>query len=306
MTSSVNYRKQNLQGPLMMATAVMTIPLADAVAKWLSQTLSVGEIAALRFAFQTLFLLPFFLAFRHKHPFRGVYLLLGGLLAGAILFLFWGLKHLPLANNIALFFVEPLILVVFSHLFLGETITRRRWFGVTVGFIGALIILRPNWSEYGFNSLLPIAAATCYAVYLTATRALLRVSTQDPREALTLQFWVGAAGTLVMGGFVLVGQALGLSLTMLAIPEGGEWGLLVTSGALGAFAHVLFVMAFARADASILAPLQYLEIFGATLLGWWIFGDLPDGFTALGALIIVGAGIYVVREKPIASQTVSD
>ncbi len=295
---------RDLQGPLMMAAAVMTIPLADAIAKWLAAELSVGEIAALRFVFQSLFLLPFFAAFRHRHGFRAVFLLLGGLMAAAMLFLFWGLKHLPLANNIALFFVEPLILVVFSRLFLGERVTRRRWVGVSVGLLGALLILRPNWSVHGLAALLPVAAAGAYAAYLTATRAF--VTTRDHREALVLQFWVGLAAAGVMGAFLLVGQLPGWSIARLAQPDAGHWGLLALNGAIAAVVHVLVVMAFARSDASILAPLQYLEIFGATLLGWWVFGELPDMLTVAGAVIIVAAGIYVVREKSVASQPVAD
>ena len=291
-------------GVVMMATAVMTIPLADTIAKWLSAGLSVGEIATFRFVFQSLFLLPFVVAFRRNGGPRGEYAVLGVLIAASILFLFWGLKHLPLANNIALFFVEPLILVIFSRLFLGERITLRRWIGVTAGLVGALIIIRPNWSVYGLTSLLPIAAATCYAAYLTASRALVR--THHHSEALILQFWVGLAAAGVMGLFLAVGQPPGWEIAALSTPQGLEWVLLILAGGLAAFAHVLIVMAFARAEASILAPLQYLEIFGATLLGWWVFNDLSDAFTALGAVIIVAAGVYVVREMSVASQPVSD
>ncbi|MGM0594591.1 MAG: DMT family transporter [Pseudomonadota bacterium] len=292
------------RGPLMMAIAVMTIPLSDTIAKWLADSLSVGQIAALRFLFQSLFLLPFFVAFRRGYGFRRAYLMLGGLLGGALLFLFWGLKYLPLANNIALFFIEPLVLVIFSRLFLGERISPRRWAGVVAGLAGALIILRPNWSLYGLAALLPIAAACFYAAYLTATRAW--ITTRDHREALVLQFWVGLAAMLVMGGFLLAGQPLALSVTALDWPATAQWLLLVCSGALGAFAHVLIVMAFARDDASRLAPLQYLEIFGATLLGWWVFAELPDAPTVAGAALIVAAGIYVIRERRFAEQPIQD
>ena len=279
-----------------MAIAVLSIPLADTIAKWLSAQLSVGEIAWFRFVFQTLCLLPFLAISRYLGRPRAEHAWLGGLIAGAILFLFWGLAHLPLANNIALFFVEPLILVLFAALFLGERITPRRWIGVFGGLAGAVIVLRPNWSAYGLASLLPIASATCYAGYLTLTRA--RIRTTEPREALALQHWVGWAAIIVMGAFVLVGQAAGWTITAWDTPDDWQWFWLALAGLLAAFAHVLIAMAFARSDASLLAPLQYLEIFGATLLGWLVFAEWPDAFTVLGGVIIVAAGLVVVRERP--------
>ncbi|WP_322520650.1 DMT family transporter [Guyparkeria halophila] len=283
-------------GLILMALAVLTIPMSDTIAKWLSTALSVGEIAWLRFVFQTLFLLPFVAMYWRGGRLQPIHLLLGALIAASILFLFWGLAHLPLANNIALFFVEPLILVIFSALFLGERITARRWIGVLGGLVGAVVILRPNWSAYGLASLLPIAAAACYAGYLTATRAW--ADAPRPRDALVLQFWVGAAASLVMLAFMLLGAGLDWSLARWDMPATHEWFWLAIAGLLAAFAHVLIAMAFARSDASLLAPLQYLEIFGATLLGWLIFAEWPDAFTILGGLIIIAAGLIVIRERP--------
>lgn len=288
--------RQRRQGLILMAVAVVSIPVADALAKWLSTSLSVGEIAWFRFVFQTLCLLPLLAYYRHLGRPTRDHLWLGVLISGTILFLFWGLAHLPLANNIALFFVEPLILVIFSTVFLGERITPRRWIGVVVGLLGVLIVLRPNWSAYGLASLFPLAAATCFAAYLTLTRARLR--TPRPRDALALQLWVGIAACLVMGAFLLIGHHGQWAIAAWTTPAGIQWLWLAAAGGLAAFAHVLITMAFARSDASLLAPLQYLEIFSATLLGWLVFADWPDTFTVLGGLIIVAAGLVVIRERP--------
>jgi uncharacterized membrane protein len=115
-----------------------------------------------------------------------------------------------------------------------------------------------------------------------------------------LQFWVGAAASLVMLAFMLLGTGLDWSLARWDMPATHEWFWLATAGLLAAFAHVLIAMAFARSDASLLAPLQYLEIFGATLLGWLIFAEWPDAFTILGGLIIIAAA------EPIAAFMIDD
>lgn len=294
-------RQDQHLGLVLMGLAVLTIPMSDTIAKWLSASLSVGEIAWLRFVFQASLLLPFVIWYRHHgiRP-RPVYLLQGGLIAASILFLFWGLLYLPLANNIVLFFVEPLILVIFSALFLGEHITARRWIGVLGGLIGAVVILRPNWSAYGLASLLPIVSAVCYAGYLTVTRAF--ASASRVRDALSLQFWIASAAALVMLGFLLIGQGFDWSIARWTQPSPIQWFWLATAGILASVTHVLIALAFARSDASLLAPLQYLEIFGATLLGWLVFSEWPDAFTVLGGLMIVASGLIVIRERPVETH----
>ncbi|KUJ71857.1 DMT family transporter [Thiomicrospira sp. WB1] len=298
------------RGLIWMTIAVMSIPASDAIAKLLSQSLSVGQISTTRFVIQCLLLLPLWLWWRHQ----GVWLqglkfrdwLLGALIAASILFLFWGLTYLPLANNIAIFFVEPLILVLFSRLFLKETVTVKRWVAVTVGLIGALIVIRPNIEAYGWASLLPLLSATAYAAYLTLTRALR--DTPDPdhwpeaanglQKSVRLQLMISLAAASLMLLFLGLGQATSISLTDLNWPTPAQWGLLGLLGLLAAFAHVLIALAFTYASASVLAPLQYLEILGAVFFGWWLFQEWPDLLTFVGAAVIIGSGLYIAMEKP--------
>lgn len=276
----------------MMSIAVLSIPVLDCIAKILAASLSVGEIAWARFTFQALVLLPFFLVSRsHDKQFNVWYLGLGLCMSSTILFLFWGLKYLPLATNIALFFVEPLLLMVFAGVFLGEKITRQRWGAVLAGFAGAIIIIRPSWTIYGVTLLLPLASAACYAAYLAATRAYNNKS--GFIEPITLQFWVSVSAALVLSLFLVSGSHLQFTLFSLSLPTGFEWSLLLISGVVAVFGHILITLSLKNADASILAPFQYLEIFGATLLGWMIFIDIPDRFTVLGALVIISSGFYL-------------
>ena len=299
-----------MRGLLWMTLAVLTIPASDAIAKILSESLSVTQIATTRFVIAAGLLFPLWLFWRQK----GIWLqgltqadwALGGLIAASILFLFWGLSHLPLANNIAIFFVEPLILVVFSRLFLRETISRKRWLAVIVGLIGAMIVIRPNLQAYGWATLLPLLAATAYAGYLTLTR--VRAAGTDPKDwqnganglqkAVRLQLMVSICASVLLTGLMVIGQWSPGPLTQIAWPTFEAWAGLLLLGFLAAFAHVLIAIAMSQTDASVLAPLQYLEILGAVIFGWWLFGHWPDTLTWLGMGIIIAAGLYVVTEKP--------
>lgn len=298
------------RGLVWMTIAVLTIPASDAIAKLVGQSLSIGQIATTRFVIQCLLLLPLWLWWRHQ----GIWLQglrakdwwLGSLVAASILFLFWGLSYLPLANNIAIFFVEPLILVLFSKWFLKETVSRQRWIAVTVGLVGAMIVIRPNIEAYGWATILPLLAATAYAAYLTSTRALRERA--DPthwteaatslQKSVRLQLMISVTASVLMVILLGAGQMMSLALTEFQWPTLEQWQLLVLLGVLAAFAHVLIALAFSHASASVLAPVQYLEIMGAVFFGWWLFSEWPDALTFVGAAIIIGSGIYIALEKP--------
>jgi RarD protein len=286
---------QNEQGMLLMAFAVLCIPFSDALAKWLSVSLSPGEIAWGRFMFQTLLLMP--IAFQKRQRFISLYFWLALSITGAILLLFWGLKYLPLANNIALFFIEPLLLTLLCALFLKETITRTQMLAVAGGLIGALIVIRPNWAQYGIAALFPIGSAFCYAVYLMLTRI------GKTRSAFGMQFWVGGVSTVILTVALWLGEVFSLSVFAFTMPTLSLWGWLFALGLMSTGLHLLFTLAFRKSDASVLASFQYLEIITALGLGWVLFQDFPDPLTLLGAGIIIVSGIVVFRsERKIARR----
>lgn len=286
-------------GMLLMAAAMLVVPGMDAIAKVLSATLSPGEVGFVRFLLQTVTLGAVLVVRRGlKWPGRDFpYLAVSGVfLAGAILCLFWALKHMPIANAIAIFFVEPLVLTVFSAVFLRETVGWRRVLAVCVGLLGALIVIRPNWQAFGAVAVLPLITAVLFAAYLTTTRHL-----GARHSGLVMQFWAGLFAALTLGIGLGVGEAQGIEVLSFAMPTGWEWGLLLALGVLSTAGHLTIAVAFRRAPASVLAPFQYLEIINATLLGWLIFGDFPDLLTWTGAAIIVGSGLYVFsRERRLA------
>jgi drug/metabolite transporter (DMT)-like permease len=178
------------------------------------------------------------------------------------------LQHMPIPNAIAIFFVEPLILTLMSAAILGEKLGWRRLSAVAAGLIGAMIVIRPNWEAFGPAAVYPLITAVCFASYLLITR----VMTQKGGR-VALQFWIGFFAMLALALATAIGDPLGVPV----------------------------LNAFARAEAGVLAPLQYLEIISAVLIGWFVFADFPDRLTWIGTAIIIGAGIYVFyRERQLA------
>ncbi|MFV2093186.1 MAG: DMT family transporter, partial [Hyphomicrobiales bacterium] len=240
-------------------------------------------------------LLPFVLRarglrIRHRvwvHVARGV------LLAVATLMFFTSLAVLPLADAIAIFFVEPLILTVLSAVFLGEPVGWRRLLAVAVGFIGALIIIRPSFAIFGPTALLPLGTALAFAIYLVLTRLLVVAE-----STVTLQFYAGVFGSLAMTVALWLGVVGDISVLTPAMPSARQWLLLALMGLIATVGHQFVVLAIRRVGAGMVAPFQYMEIISATLLGMVLFDEFPDTATWAGVGIIVGAGLYVyIRER---------
>jgi S-adenosylmethionine uptake transporter len=284
-----------VKGMLIMAVAVLTLPGLDAFAKLAAESVPVGEIAWFRFIFQTLVLLPFVL-WRHRGWPRvhrlPVHALRGALMALATLLFFAALARMPMAEAIAIFFVEPLILTLFSALFLGETVGWRRVAAILVGFAGALLVIRPSYAAFGTAALLPLGTAVCFAGYLALSRSLSRDG-----DALTMQFTTGVVGGIVMTMALVAGWAVDITVLNPVVPDGNALVLMVGMGVVATTGHLLLTQAFRFAPAGILAPFQYLEIISATALGYLVFGDLPDDLTVIGVTIIVGSGLYIFHRE---------
>lgn len=283
-------------GVAIMAAAMFIAPMMDLFAKLLTETLSPGVIGFFRFAAQSVVLLPFMLTTRQWGRPTGLHVLAGMFLAGALVAFNSALKHMPIANAVSIFFVEPLILTLLSGYILGEGLGWRRLLGVAIGLVGALIVIRPNWDAFGPAAIYPLFAACGFASYLVTTRVMTRSGGR-----LTLQFWVGVSAMITLGITTLIGDRLGIPVLALGWPAGVQWVYLGCMGLIAAVSHQMIVHAFARAEAGLLAPLQYLEIISAVLIGWFVFADFPDPLTWLGAAIIIGAGTYVFhRERQLA------
>lgn len=281
-------------GMIMMAAGVMMAPGVHAIAKSLGGTFSPGQIAFCRFFFQFLLLLPvvWISCGGRIPPPTATHAVRGFLLAAATVFFFWALTRMPLAESSAIFFAEPLILTLMSAFFLGEKIGPRRIVAVIIGFVGALIVIRPNFQVVGPTALLPLLSAVCIAIYLTITRKMT-----DREDGRVMQFWVCLFAALTLCVAMFTGFQWSVSVLEPAWPSGTHLAILAALGTIATISHMLAIYGIRRAPAAVLAPFQYLEILGATLLGFLFFGDFPDPLTFLGIVIIVGSGLYVFRKE---------
>lgn len=277
-----------------MLSAMLVLPAMDIIAKYLSASMASGQVAWSRFLFQSILLLPFALAMKNQwhtspwyhHAARGF------LIAAATLFFFTSLIKLPVADALAIFFVEPLILTLLSPFFLGEKVGWRRLSAVAAGFLGALLIIKPGADVFGIYALLPLAASVCFAFYLILTRKLaLKTS------PVIIQFFTGLSGLVLLTGVLTTGTLVDVPLITFTTPTSSQWLLMGSLGAIGCAAHLMVVYAFSLASATSLAPFQYFEILGATVLGWYVFNDIPSATTWLGIAIIVSSGIYVMLRE---------
>ena len=207
-----------------------------------------------------------------------IHLFRSALLFGATIFIFAGFANLSLAATMAIFQTAPLLVVILSVFFLGEVVGVKRWLGVVVGFVGALIIIQPGTDTFLIASIFPLLSALCYAGYAVSTRHL--GTEEDPR---TNFFYTGLVGTIVS--------------TIILFPYFQKIELVdiiyfTLLGTLGGFGHYCLILALRRSEASLLAPFSYFDLIFSACLGMIFFTEYPTQSLILGATTIVGAGIY--------------
>ncbi|WP_235855947.1 DMT family transporter [Mesobaculum littorinae] len=278
-----------------MAVAMLLLPVGDAFAKVLTGTLDPVVVTMWRFVAQALCLVPVALLLRHRlrgAMFSPIVALSGGLVMITLSCLIGALSVMPIATAIGIFFVEPLILTLLAGPLLGEVVGPRRMTAVAVGFLGAFVVIRPGMSGFGWATVLPLLSALSYALNMIVLRRAGRT-----RSSLTVQCGAAAYAACGMIAVTLVLQGAGLVRLAPGEMPVTSWLTVAAAGAFAAASFVLIAEAFKRAEAGALAPLQYLEIVGATAAGYVIFGDFPDALTWLGIAIILGSGLYTQRRE---------
>lgn len=270
-------------GIALMAVAMLTIPLVDGIAKYLSNGHSPLFIAWARYATASAVVLPIAAATHGRTVFprerRVLHLLRTVFLVVAMTLYFMAIANIPLATAVSAYFVGPIFAVAIAAMVLKERVTPSRIASLLLGFAGAMIILRPGTAvEPGV--MLALTAGLFFALYLVATRHASKTS--DPIRTLAFQ--------CVAGTFLLTPQAM---LTW-STPASDTVLLFGGLGALSAISHFLSIAAFQYAEASTLSPLVYLELIGAALIGYIVFSEVPSGSSVIGTGMIVGAGLILL------------
>ena len=279
----------------MLASTVMFGTMA-VVIRLASAQLHPFEIAFFRNLFGFVFALPLLL--RHgpgllrtaRLPLYLVRCLIGimGMLAG-----FWAIVHLPLAQAISLSYSTPLFVTIGAVLVLGEVVRARRWSAVLLGFVGVLVIVRPGGSAFEFGHLVALFAAAMSASVAISIKFLSRTEKPDAIVLYTTLIWVPMS--LLPAWFVW------------EWPRGMIWLWIALSGLFGTLGHMFWTRALKMADASLLTPISFVQVLVVAVYGWALFGEVLDGWTALGAGIIFASNLYIARrEAQLARRAVTD
>jgi S-adenosylmethionine uptake transporter len=301
MRSVTSVQSRQTLGALQMCAGMLIIPFLDVFAKLLGATHGPFEITFWRFFMQSALMLPFVIMLRLWTVPPGTLVLQavrGLLLAMATVFFFAALKHLPMAEAIAIFFAQPMILTVLSALILGERLRARRIGAIIAGLIGTLIIVQPTILIFGWPAILPLGSALSMALYMVLTRKLS--SDVNPYQ---MQFLGSVAAMIGLGLIVLAGTVFSLSGATMSMLTEREVMWVVGMGIAATLGHAFIVFAAEKAPANLLAPFQYVEIIGATALGYLVFSDIPARSTVLGVGVNVLSGLYLFhRERVVAAR----
>ncbi|MEX4007877.1 MAG: DMT family transporter [Neoaquamicrobium sediminum] len=292
----------NLRASLFIVISMAGFTINDAITKTLVGSMNQGQVMLVRGLFATLMIGALAWsqgALRNPrqaaHPM--VALRVTGELVATVLFLI-ALTRMPLANISAVLQALPLAVTMGAALFFGETVGWRRWLAIAAGFTGVMIIVRPGLE--GFNAY-SLVALVC--VLFCAVRDLATKQIPDEVPSLLVSTLTSAAITIV-GAFLIPIFGGWTPMTT------GEVGLLAAAAVLVLVGYQFIIMAMRLGDISFVAPFRYTALIWAILLGYLIFGDIPDGIMILGASIVVGSGLYTLyrerrvgREKPAAEST---
>lgn len=289
-------------GILMMLGFCAIAPLIDVSAKYASQHVTITQVTFFRMVFQALLMAPVVLLLRQSLRLGGTVLWLQVLrsvmLIGSTYAFVGAVQVMPLADALAIVFVEPFILLALGALLFGDQVGPRRIIASIVGFLGAMLVIQPNFAVFGAVALYPLATAVFFAFYMLLTR---RVARDVPPEAM--QFHTAWMGTALMLPALAVGHAMGWEMLTISNPEPEVWGQLFGVGLAATVSHIAITYALRFAPSATLAPLHYLEIVNAVLFGFLFFGDWPNLLSWLGIGIIVASGLYVIaRERALARK----
>jgi drug/metabolite transporter (DMT)-like permease len=281
-------KENRTRGILWMLATMFCFIALDTMMKYLMETYSLVQVTWARFFFATIVAIiacgPRIAQLAvSRHPkqqlLRSVFLMSTTGMFNA------GIRTVPLATATTIMFLNPVLVTVMAIPLLGEKVGLQRWIGVLLGFLGAVIVVRP-WQEgmgaYGYGVIFLLIAAVLNANYQILTR---RVRGDDP---LTSLLYTATAGAVVTSALVP---------WFWSWPTAIDWLLLMGTGVAGGLGHLFLIRSFRCAPASVVAPFSYSSLIWATLFGFIIWGDWPDLWTWAGAALIIGSGLYIFSRE---------
>ena len=276
---------QTTQGILLIVLGLALAAFTGAIMKLLSGNMGAMQIAWCRFLGYAVIMLPLVAwrfgrsAFRPARPW--MQLLRGFTMAGSTTAFITGARTVDYADAIAILYAYPFLLTVLAVLFLGERVRLIGWLGVAGGFVGVLLVMRPDFSGISIGSLFVFLCALIVSVQMILNRKLGTFA-----HPLITSFWGAVGATLLLTPMLTTAWQPFDSQEIL-------WMfVMIISGGLS---QTLIVFAFARTEASTLAPFTYFEIIAAVIIGFVFFGTLPELFSWIGIALIFACGLMVAR-----------
>lgn len=303
----------NVLGAVCAMISVTFFSVNDSIIKFFSGDYALHQIVLIRSAVGLLFVMLIFAPFSGgfsivKTQKLRLHVIRGFLVVMANMTFFLGLAAMPLADAVAVFFISPLVITVFSVIFLGEQVGIRRWMAIAVGFAGVLIIVQPGTTAFQYTSLLPMIAAVAYAGIHIMTR---RIGSTE--SAATMAFYIQFTFIIVC---VAIGLAVGdgkfadqsnPSLAFLfrpwTWPAQSDYWLLISLGFGVAVGGFFISQAYRVAEAGFVAPFEYIAMPLSILWGYLFFDEIPKAITFLGVVLILGSGLYtIMRERAVGAS----
>jgi drug/metabolite transporter (DMT)-like permease len=270
---------------LLFNLALLLFACLDTANKYLTASFDAPLIVAARYIGHCALMLAIFAPTRARELVvtqrSGLVWLRGACLAASSLLLVLALGRMPVAETSAIAFLTPVVVVVAAGPFLGEQVGWRGWVAVFLGLLGVLLIGRPGSGLEPVGVMLALTSVIVGTAYQLLSRLLAATET-----TAAMLFYSAVVGSVAFGAMLPWFWADRMPTTL-------EMALLATTGALGGLGHFLFTAAFRHAEASLLAPMSYLQLAWALLLGWLVFDHMPDAIGMLGIVVVGAAGVLV-------------
>ncbi|WP_293856315.1 DMT family transporter [uncultured Alsobacter sp.] len=278
-------RRDRLLGIGLMCGALLCFSCLDTTAKYLGRELPTLQVVWARYFSNVAIVLMVINPVTQPGVLRsrriGLQIFRSFLLLASTILNFWALRYLQLGEAISINFMLPLLVAILAVPMLGERLERNRMGAILVGFAGVLIVTRPGLGGMHPAALLCVIGCICYAFYGITTRIL---STHD-----------SSATTLVYSGFVGVALLTPILPFLWQQPASTTtWLFMASMGIYAALGHYLLIVAYKKAPAAVVAPFIYTQLLWMNVLGYLVFGDVPDRYTLLGGLVVAGSGLYLL------------